>query len=516
MAEPRQPESPADGIRPNARTTTLRAVCDEIAGPAVPTDAVVDGVSLDSRSVRPGDLYLALPGRHTHGARHAAEAVASGATAIVTDAEGAGLCAGLAVPVVVVDDPRAASGAISGAVLGWPARDLLMLGVTGTNGKSTVTAMVEAGLRSAGRTVGMIGTLGVHLGSEVLSGARTTPEAPDLHTLLAVMRERGVDSVVMEVSSIALCEHRVDSVRYDVAAFTQLTQDHLDYHGDMESYYAAKALLFTPEHSALGVVGVDDPYGRRLAGEATVPVVTWSIRDASAGWHASDITSSGLGSRVEVIGPEGQRVRLDVPVPGAFNVANALCALAMLHASGVEPAAAVEGIGAVSVAGRMQVVGRRTLAEGADPVIGIVDYAHTPDAVSRVLEALPSDRRIIAVLGAGGDRDAAKRPLMGAAAARLAAAVIVTDDNPRSEDPRAIRSAILEGARTVSDSRGTTVMEEGDRARAIGLAVALAAPGDVVIVLGKGHETGQEVAGVTTDFDDSVILRAALEGEATP
>ena len=514
MAESLRPESLPAGVRPKVRPIALADVCAQLGEGGMPTgaaDVVVTGVSLDSRAVRSGDLYLALPGRHTHGARHAAEAVASGAAAIVTDAEGAGLCVGLDVPVVVVDDPRAASGVLSCAVHDWPARSLQMLGVTGTNGKSTVTAMVEAGLREADWRVGTIGTLGVQLGDIALPGARTTPEAPDLQSLLSLMRDRDVQSVVMEVSSIALAEHRVDAVRYDVVAFTQLSQDHLDYHGDMESYFAAKALLFTPEHSALGVVGIDDPYGRQLASSAGVPVITWSVEDAAADWHAEAVRDAGVASSVDVVGPDGLRLELTVPVPGTFNVANALCALAMLHAAGVDADSAVRGIGAVSVRGRMQVVGRRALAAGSEPVVGIVDYAHTPDAVTRVLEALGTGRRIIAVLGAGGDRDAAKRPLMGAAAARLADVVIVTDDNPRSEDPRAIRSAVLEGALAVAAVRGSVVLEEGDRALAIGRAVAEAAAGDVVIVLGKGHETGQEVAGVTIDFDDSVILRAALD-----
>lgn len=500
----------AEQLRPQIRPLTLREALRDVAHVVTSPDTAITGVTLDSRAVQAGDLYLALPGRNTHGARYAAEAVAAGAAAIVTDAEGAVLCSGVDVPVVIIASPRAASGVIAGNVHDWPARDLQMLGVTGTNGKSTVTAMVESGLRAAGLSAGTIGTLGVHLGDSVAAGARTTPEATDLQAMLALMRERGVESVVMEVSSIALAEHRVDGVRYDVAAFTQLSQDHLDYHGDMESYFAAKSLLFTPEHSALGVVGIDDPYGRRLAANASVPVVTWSLTDPSADWHMTAMRDGGISNRVDVVGPEGRRVEMTVPMPGGFNIANALCALAMLHCAGIDIEAAVRGIGTVSVPGRMQVVGRRDVTDGGEPIVGIVDYAHTPDAVSRVLSALGPGRRIIAVLGAGGDRDPVKRPLMGAAAARLADVVIVTDDNPRSEDPRAIRAAILEGALPVAEGRGSIVHEEGDRARAISMAVAQAAAGDVVIVLGKGHETGQEVAGVTIDFDDSAILRAAL------
>jgi UDP-N-acetylmuramoyl-L-alanyl-D-glutamate--2,6-diaminopimelate ligase len=465
---------------------------------------------LDSRSIRSGDLYLALPGRITHGARYSADAVAAGAVAIVTDAAGAADCGGLGVPVLVVEDPRALSGPISAAVHGWPARSLQLLGITGTNGKSTVTAMVQAGLQSAGRRTGAIGTLGVGIGEEWLPGARTTPEATDLQAILAVMRAAEVQSVIMEVSSIALDEHRVDGFRFDVAGFTQMSQDHLDYHGDMESYFAAKARLFTPDHASMGVVGIDDEYGRRLVREASIPLFTWSIDDRSADWYPADIRPIATGSAVSVIGPHDEQLPLHVPLPGPYNVANALCAFGMLRSIGVDAEDAARGIGGVSVPGRMQVVGRRTDSGSAAGIVGVVDYAHTPDAITRVLEALQGDGRVVAVLGAGGDRDASKRPLMGAAAARLADVLVVTDDNPRSEDPSAIRAAIIEGATSVARDRGGAVLERGDRAEAIALAVGLARPGDTVIVLGKGHETGQEVAGVVNAFDDSEVLRAAL------
>lgn len=501
--------------RPEPRSITLREL--EAVVPGWPSDSPVEivGASLDSRMVHPGDVYLALPGRQTHGAHFVAQAVAAGAVAIVTDPVGAQMCAGVGVPVVVVEDPRALSGPVAAAAHAWPARALQLMGVTGTNGKSTVTAMVEAGLQAAGRSVGAIGTLGVRVGDAHYAGARTTPEATDLQRILAVMRDAGVQSVVMEVSSIALVEHRVDGFRFDVAGFTHLTQDHLDYHGDMESYFAAKALLFTPEHASLGVVGIDDEYGRRLVREASIPLFTWSLRDASADWRAEGIRDVPQGTAVTVIGPHDEHVLMHVPVPGRFNVANALCAFGMLRTIGVDADDAVRGIGSVSVPGRMQVVGRRAGAEGEPPILGIVDYAHTPDAIQRVLESLQGDRRIVAVLGAGGDRDPVKRPLMGEAAARLADVVVVTDDNPRSEDPGVIRAAILDGAMPVAAHRGSTVREVGDRADAIMMAVALARPGDIVVVLGKGHESGQEVSGVVTPFDDADILRQALGSDGS-
>lgn len=506
--------------RPEPRSIALRDLADVVPGVVVPSvasdaGAEIIGASLDSRAVQPGDVYLALPGRQTHGARYMAEAVAAGAVAVITDAEGAAIGSGVAVPVIIVDDPRAVSGPVAAAAHAWPARALQLMGVTGTNGKSTVTAMVEAGLHAAGRSVGAIGTLGVRVGDAHYAGARTTPEATDLQRILAVMRDAGVQSVVMEVSSIALVEHRVDGFRFDVAGFTHLTQDHLDYHGDMESYFAAKALLFTPEHASMGVVGIDDEYGRRLVREASIPLFTWSLRDASADWRAEGIRDVPQGTAVTVIGPQDEHVLMHVPVPGRFNVANALCAYGMLRTIGVDAEDAVRGIGSVSVPGRMQVVGRRAGAEGEPPILGIVDYAHTPDAIQRVLESLQGDRRIVAVLGAGGDRDPVKRPLMGEAAARLADVVVVTDDNPRSEDPGVIRAAILDGAVPVAAHRGSTVREVGDRADAIMMAVALARPGDIVVVLGKGHESGQEVSGVVTPFDDADILRQALGSDGS-
>ncbi len=505
-----------DSLRPEPRPVALASVCAAVPELRPASSAVADlrvsGATLDSRDVRPGDLYLALPGRVTHGALHAIEAVRQGAVAVVTDEEGGRLCAALEVPVLVVPEPRVIAGPVAAAVHGWPARDLQVVGITGTNGKTTITAMVESGFQAAGLRTGAIGTVGVHIAGRDLSGVRTTPEATDLQAILAVMRDERVQFAVMEVSSIALEEHRVDGFRYDVAAFTQLSQDHLDYHGDMETYYRAKARLFTPQHAAIGVVGVDDEYGRRLSREATIPVYTWSVHDPKADWRARDIRSVPGGSAMRVAGPQQEETIVHVPLPGDYNVANALCAFAVLRSCGVESAAAARGLGSVQVPGRMQTVGRRVDDAGGPDIIGIVDYAHTPDAIGRALDALrgSAPARIIAVLGAGGDRDAQKRPLMGAAAAQGAEVVIVTDDNPRSEDPAAIRASVMAGARA---ARGgdTGLHDIGNRAAAISVAVDVAEPGDIIVVLGKGHEQGQEVAGVVTPFDDAVVLADALD-----
>lgn len=508
-------------LRPEPRPVALASVCSAVPelrpASTVVAGIEVSGVTLDSRDVRPGDLYLALPGRITHGALFAADAVREGAIAVVTDEEGGRLGASLGVPVLVVPEPRAIVGPISAAVYGWPARDLQVVGVTGTNGKTTVTAMVEAGLAAAGFRTGAIGTVGVHVAGESLPGVRTTPEGTDLQAVLAVMREARVQWAVMEVSSIALDERRVDGFRYDVAAFTHLSQDHLDYHGDMEAYFRAKARLFTPEHAAIGIVGIDDEYGRRLAREAGVPVYTWSLSDPDADWYAQDVRPLTAGSALRVAGPQGEEAVIHVPLPGDYNVANAVCAFAVLRMCGVDAGAAALGLGSVQVPGRMQTVGRRADGAGGPDVVGIVDYAHTPDAIARVLEALreAAPARIIAVVGAGGDRDASKRPLMGAAAALVADIVIVTDDNPRSEDPAAIRAAVLAGARDAR--RGDTDLRDvGNRAEAISVAVDVAEPGDIIVVLGKGHEQGQEVAGVVTPFDDAVVLAQALDDGRGP
>jgi UDP-N-acetylmuramoyl-L-alanyl-D-glutamate--2,6-diaminopimelate ligase len=465
------------------------------------SDVAVTGVTLDSRSVLPGDLYAALPGRVTHGARFAADAAGAGAVAILTDGAGLPLCEGPGIPVLVREDPRSLLGQVASLIFGNPAGALQMLGITGTNGKTTVAAMVESGLVAAGRTTGMIGTVGVRIAGEIHSGARTTPEATDLQAMLGVMRERAVDSVVMEVSSIALDEHRVDGVIYDLVGFTNLTQDHLDYHGDMQSYFDAKARLFTPEHARLGVVGIDDEWGRALVRQAGIPLDTWSLVDPHATWSVRRSADD-----IIVVGPGEESQVLRVPMPGSFNVANALCAFALLRRSGVDPDRAAAGIEQARVPGRMQVV------TGPAGIVGIVDYAHSPDAIERVLRAAreSTSGHVIAVVGAGGDRDRGKRPIMGRTAAELADVVVVTDDNPRSEAPEDIRAAVVDGANSAPPATRAAIREVADRRAAITVAVGMAEAGDVVLVLGKGHEQGQDVAGVVSPFDDVTELRRAL------
>ncbi|WP_241153915.1 UDP-N-acetylmuramoyl-L-alanyl-D-glutamate--2,6-diaminopimelate ligase [Nocardioides pantholopis] len=465
-------------------------------------DVVVTGVSLSSQRVGPGDLYAALPGARAHGADFAPAALAAGAVAVLTDPDGAARVPD-GVPVLVVERPRALLGRLAAHVYGEPAAALRMIGVTGTQGKTTTTRLAESGLQGSGVRAAVVGTVGTRVDGADIRTTLTTPEAPDLHGLFALMRERGVTACAMEVSSHALVMGRVDGVVFDVAVFLNLGRDHLDFHGDVEDYYRAKASLFTPERARRALVNVDDEHGRRLAGEAPVPVRTFSAAGAEADWRALDVVLEPGGSRFTVAGPDGLRLPAGVPLPGDFNVANALAAIAACAEAGLDPApiAAAMAAGA-GVPGRLERV-----SAGQDFEV-VVDYAHKPDAVEATLRTLRplTDGRLVVVLGAGGDRDRGKRPVMGEIAARLADVLVVTDDNPRSEDPAEIRAAVLAGTR----GGAAEVHEVGDRRAAIREALRLAGPGDIVLVAGKGHETGQEIDGVVHPFDDRVVVRELL------
>jgi UDP-N-acetylmuramoyl-L-alanyl-D-glutamate--2,6-diaminopimelate ligase len=471
------------------------------------SDVEVTGVTSGTSFVRPGDLFAALPGRSAHGATYAAQAVAAGASAVLTDPAGAALLT-TDVPLLVVDDVRTSLGPVSAQIYGRPSSELRVLGVTGTSGKTTTTFLLRAGLAAAGRTPGLIGTVATMIGDDEVKTGFTTPEAPEVHALLAVMRERGVTDVAMEVSSHALAMGRVDGVTFDVAAFTNLSEDHLDFHSDMEDYFAAKSRLFDAGRSRAAVVVVDDEWGVRLTETVPGPVATvTTVGERRATWEASAITDEADGSTsFRVIGP-GVDLVTGCAVPGRYNVANALLALAMLHESGVDPAVVAPAIAQASVPGRMERV------DAGQPFLAVVDYSHKPAAVEGALRALRplTKGRLIIVLGCGGDRDRGKRPHMGEIAARDADLLIVTDDNPRSEDPATIRRAMLDGAWAVPAGERGEVREIGDRAAAIAEAVATAGEGDTVLVAGKGHETGQEIAGVVHPFDDRLVLRAALE-----
>ncbi|WP_007520536.1 MULTISPECIES: UDP-N-acetylmuramoyl-L-alanyl-D-glutamate--2,6-diaminopimelate ligase [Pseudofrankia] len=468
---------------------------------------VLRGVTHDSRAVRPGDLYAALPGAHAHGATFAAGAVAAGAAAVLTDPAGAAILAGaLAVPVVVTDNPRQDLALVADWLYGQPSRQLTLLGVTGTNGKTTSAFLIDAGLRAAGHHTGLLGTVETRVGDERLDSVRTTPESADLQALFALMVERRVTAATMEVSSHALAQHRVDGLRFAGALFTNLSQDHLDYHPTMRDYFEAKAKLFEPERSAAAVIGTDvatGPWGPELA--ARIPGAVTYAPDPPADWWLDDLVVGERGSTFTARGPGGLQVPVQVRLPGRFNVVNALGALALLVTAGVPAEAAATGIGELAgVPGRMERV------EAGQSYLALVDYAHTPDAVQTVLTSVRGlvDGRLIVVLGCGGDRDRAKRPLMGAAAARQADLAFFTNDNPRSEDPAEILAQMSAGAGQAGTAAKVTVIP--DRAEAIAAAVAEAGPGDAVVVAGKGHERGQEQHGVVTPFDDRAALAAAI------
>ncbi|HEX8779882.1 MAG TPA: UDP-N-acetylmuramoyl-L-alanyl-D-glutamate--2,6-diaminopimelate ligase [Nocardioides sp.] len=486
--------------RPSAPARTgladLAALVEGTPGLQVRGEARITGVTLDSRRVLPGDLYAALPGTRAHGADFAGTALAAGAVAVLTDPAGLDALPD-AVPALVVARPREVLGRLSARVYGEPATRMRMIGVTGTQGKTTTTRLLEGALEAVDVRAAVIGTVGTRVGGRDVRTALTTPEAPDLHGLFAMMTEQGVDTCAMEVSSHALVMGRVDGVVFDVATFLNLGRDHLDFHADVEDYFRAKASLFTPGRARLGLACADDAHGRRLLAEATIPMSSYAL-DADADWRATDVELGPDGSTFVVHGPDGLELPGSVPVPGRFNVANALAAIASAALAGLDPATVVRGLAAgAGVPGRLERVDA-----GQDFTL-VVDYAHKPDAVEAVLATLRplTDGQLIVVIGAGGDRDPGKRPLMGEIAARLADVVVVTDDNPRTEDPASIRAAVLEGTRA-----GTAeVVEEGDRRAAIRAAVSLARPGDVVLVAGKGHETGQEVAGEVHPFDDRTV-----------
>lgn len=508
-------------------TTLLRPDVSETLPAESPSREVhVRGICHDSRRVQHGDLYAALPGSRVHGADFAAQVAEAGAAAVLTDAAGADRAAETGLPVLVVPDVRAALGPAASWVYKDPAQGLLLVGTTGTSGKTTITYLVESGMRQAGMPTGMVGTVEMRVAGERVASVLTTPEATDLHGLFAVMRERGVTAAAMEVSSHALALGRVGGTRYDVAVFTNLSQDHLDFHSDLRDYFETKARLFTPEYCDIAVINVDDRFGRALAdmveAGGQVPVTTFGVEGGSDAdpssatapdWCAVDVELGATGSTFRIVGPGGMEAQASVALPGPFNVSNAMAAIVGLVEAGLPLETAIAGVAvAPGVPGRMEPVTAVDVPNAVQDFTALVDYSHKPGAIEAVLTALraTTQGRVIIVLGCGGDRDRAKRPLMGEAAARLADELVITNDNPRTEDPVVIATAMLEGAAKVPEDHRAHVTVEFDRAEAIGLAVDRAASGDTVVVAGKGHETGQYVKGEVLPFDDSGVLRAAI------
>lgn len=475
---------------------------DEAAG-----EILISDISLDSTAVPEGGLFAALPGTRTHGARFAPDTPAA---AVLTDVTGQRILEeeGDERPVIVVEDVRAILGVVAAEVYGHPSRHLTLIGITGTSGKTTTSHLLEAGLRHAGCSVGLIGTTGTKINGHPVNTPLTTPEAPMLQGLFKHMMDEGVTHVVMEVSSHALALGRVDGSDFDVAGFTNLSQDHLDFHPTMENYFEAKARFFhpsSPVHAQQSVICVDDEWGERMAGIAAEPITVSRRADAEATVTVSDIEVDSAGAQTFLLHTEGEEdIRVALPLPGAFNISNAALALTLARAAGVDEKAVAEGIAHVAVPGRME-----RIDEGQD-FIAVVDYAHKPAAVAAVLDTLRGQTRgrLGIVLGAGGDRDSAKRPLMGEAAAQRAELLIITDDNPRTEDPATIRKAVEAGARDAGTEAEIRVI--GDRREAILELIRWAQPGDAVVVAGKGHETGQLVGDVAHHFDDREEVRAAL------
>ncbi len=480
---------------------------------AEPTLPQVTGLAYDSRKVRPGDLFFCVRGQKADGLQFLPAAVAAGAVAAVVDEERNDL----PVPAILVPDVRRAMGPLSRAFYDHPSGRISLVGVTGTNGKTTTTFLIEAIARAAGRNTGVIGTIGARINDEALPGDRTTPEAPELQALFARMAQaddgRGM-VVAMEVSSHALAQGRTAGAEYEVGVFTNLTQDHLDYHRDMEDYFGAKALLFTEYPKAgtkpfTAIINGDDPYGRRLAEMSEGHVVTYGVEhtDTHLGeaptLRARNVEGSATRLRFDVVSPEGE-FPVELPLGGLFNVYNSLAAMGAARALGISWEVILAALrGATGVPGRFE-----SVDAGQDFGV-IVDYAHSPDGLENVLRAARAlePRRLLVVFGCGGDRDRGKRPIMGRIAAQLADQVILTSDNPRSEDPQAILAQVAAGVVEVGGARWEQLV---DRRAAIARAVALAEAGDLVVIAGKGHEDYQIFADRTVHFDDREEARKAL------
>ena len=462
----------------------------------------ISGLTHNDSQVEPGDLFIAIPGANRHGAEFAMSAVSKGAVAILTDSAGAAYVKGT--PVLVVADPRRVAGNIAALLYNEPMRDLSSIGITGTNGKTTVSTLIYQILEAAGRDSGLIGTIETRIGKDAIESSRTTPEATDLQALSAVMRERHMRHLVMEVSSHAMVLHRMQGAHFAFVGFTNLTQDHLDFHGDIESYFAAKAKLFTYDFADQAVINIDTEYGARLADKTELPVISLSRLNPQATWHFAEIDTSGKQVHFKIRGSGGMLIESSTKLRGGYNLDNLLMAIAIAVESGVDPVDIAAAVPALSgAAGRLEEV------SVGQSYSAFVDYAHTPDAVSNVLESIRefTSGKVIAVLGCGGDRDSSKRPLMGQALLKGCDIAVFTSDNPRSEDPSQILKEMVGNLKV---SAPAIVIE--DRKSAIEYAVSLASQGDTIAILGKGHELGQEIAGQKLDFDDRKVLAQAIAG----
>lgn len=468
------------------------------------TEVNIHGVSHIDSEVIPGDLFAAIPGAKFHGADFIESAHKHGAVAVITDHLGA--MKSKVLPTLVVNDVRGAAALAATSLYQSPMRDLVTVGVTGTNGKTTVTTLLHQLCALSGREGGLIGTVETCIGNERMKSVRTTPEATELQALAAVMRERHVRQLVMEVSSHALALGRMKGSHFSVAAFTNLTQDHLDFHQDMDSYFAAKSLLFTHDLSDLALINIDDQYGAKLAQQSVIQRKTISRHQTSADWHYSELHPTSQGFEFAIRGPGGILIESKTALVGGYNADNLLMAIALAVEIGIDPIEiATHAPFAQGASGRLQSISL------GQPYKALVDYAHSPDAVKNVLMAARefTTGKIIAVLGCGGDRDATKRPQMGRALLEGCDIAIFTSDNPRSENPERILDEMTHGLLIQTPSQIIS-----DRAKAIAYAVNCANAGDSIVILGKGHEQGQEVDGKILEFDDRLVLAAAIEGQS--
>jgi UDP-N-acetylmuramoyl-L-alanyl-D-glutamate--2,6-diaminopimelate ligase len=465
------------------------------------TDVEVSGVSINAGEVKSGDLFIALPGAKTHGMNFIDQAISNGAVAVLSDRK-----IDCSIPVFVDQTPRDLVGPISDWLYNKPFSKLVAVGITGTNGKTTTANLVKQLWDLNNINSGVIGTLGVEIGTKKIAGVRTTPEADELQALAAVMLERRSTHLVMEVSSIAIDQSRVNGAKYKVVAFSNLTQDHLDYHKNMDEYFKAKAMLFNSEYAQNAVINIDDSYGKKLFEISKITNKSVSRNDKNADWYYSKIESQNDGYKVEISDKNGQVISGNFPLIGEHNLDNLLLAIASVSICGLTNTQISNAIAKLkSVPGRLEII------SAGQSFSALVDYAHTPDAVNRVLKSARTftSGRIIGVLGCGGDRDKSKRSPMGQALFSGSDLAIFTSDNPRNEKADQILKEM---------TAGIDLAEKGfvfnDRKEAINFAVKMANSGDCILLMGKGHESGQEINGVVTAFDDRVELLDSIRAVA--
>jgi UDP-N-acetylmuramoyl-L-alanyl-D-glutamate--2,6-diaminopimelate ligase len=486
---------------------TLNQIADFLEINRADENPTVHGITLYSKDVQQGDLFVALQGAKTHGISFLDEVSAAGAAAILTDHTGLETALKLmdnreSAPALLASrDIRGALGPLSSWFYGAPSQTLRLYGITGTNGKTTVTYLLDHIWQMNGRETGLMGTVEVKIGTDRFPSGRTTLEAPDLQKVLTTYSERHIGNVVMEVSSHSLALYRVDGTRFSTVGFTNLSPDHLDFHGDMERYFKAKKRLFTLSFAGSAIINVDTEWGLKLYQEASIPALDISLSNRKAGWHLVEVSpTTGKGMNFTVRGPNGVLLDIHTPLVGEYNISNSIMAIALAVDSGIDPLAAADALANVHGA-----PGRLERINHPDGVDVLIDYAHSPDAVERVIAAVKTNTpgRVIGILGCGGNRDSSKRPLMGAALANGCDFAIFTSDNPRGESAEEI---IVD----MQPERFTNVEVEIDRRKAIERGLAIAIKGDVLLILGKGHESGQEVNGVVHPFDDRAVVRELI------